>query len=143
MKARTLPIICLQIPVLLLLSIAASKKDYSNEALIGTWINEEYDELPGLSARIFLGPDGRYEGYTKISDSLPKERGYYRIMDSWTDSDGSKMYKLEVAFGFATFYFLGKVHNHGGEFEQVWTNIPIQILLLSSVTSGVVETRDL
>jgi hypothetical protein len=133
MKARTLFFICLLIPVLFLLSIAASNKDYSNEALIGTWVNEEYDEIPGLSARIVLGPEGRYEGYTKISDTLPRERGFYRIMDSWTDSEGGKMYKLEVAFGYATFYFLGKVYNNGGEFEQVWAtaiygeNLPTQI----------------
>jgi hypothetical protein len=120
MKIRTLIVILFAL-ILSTVIITAGKSDkYAGEEFIGTWINRDYNEKPGTPAKMILQPNGRYLGYEQIDAEAPRERGWYEVEDSWTDSQGRKVYQVKVSVGDFNFWFTGTVSDDGETFHQAW-----------------------
>jgi hypothetical protein len=77
-------------------SYASDKRAYvakENEALYGTWVNDEYNSSPRSAIHIYKA-DGTWIFYRKTSDETPYEEGTYTITDKWAESNGDICYKI-------------------------------------------------
>jgi hypothetical protein len=131
MKARTL--ISILILVLAVLIIAGSCVP-GNEAsakeidiykkLSGTWINKDYDGVPGSypMAKYVIERDGTYDAYADTSDTSRTSFGeIISIDEKWIDSEGNFWYKAttENLVTNMQYYELGKIHSSGNVWELI------------------------
>jgi hypothetical protein len=58
-----------------------------DEVLYGTWANEKM-----FPPKWIMKPDGSYEQYNPVSNTVPFERGRFEIWKKWTDSNGTVWY---------------------------------------------------
>ena len=61
----------------------------SDEILYGTWTNEKM-----FPPKWVMKPDGFYEQYNPVTNTVPFERGKFEIWKAWTDSEGNVWYDV-------------------------------------------------
>ena len=133
MKARTLVSILILVLTVLIIAVscATGKKASTTEIdiykeLSGTWINKDYDGVPGSwpSAKYVIARDGTFDVYADTSDT---SRTYFgkiiAIDEKWIDSEGNIRYKLttENLVEHIQNYEMGKIHSTGKVWEYIYS----------------------
>jgi hypothetical protein len=119
MKTRTVvtSLVISVVVVAILGSCAASRKTMIESEsisinLTGTWLNNEYDDMLQLPARINIHSDGSYDLFEDVDDAQRSWWGQHTILESWTDSTGTYWYKAIADDNWTnvvTYYELGKI----------------------------------
>jgi hypothetical protein len=107
------------------LSYAEEEKAYvatETEEYYGTWVNPEYKPkaFGGFPVKRVYNSDGTWEIYYLEEMTTPTWRGFYTIIDKWTDSEGSVWYKVasETRGGAYKDKHLVKISNSGNTYES-------------------------
>jgi len=143
MKTRTIVSILILILTVLIVagSCATGKKTKMPEEdlfkkLSGTWVNENYGSLEGITAALptkwVVKSDGTYDWFSESSDTDRIGYGEYKaIVDTWTDPEGNFFYKatFKVHLTTSVMYQLGMISSSGTEWEFVISgiNVPPEI----------------
>ena len=79
--------------LLLFVVVKAVQKPRVDNLLYGTFINRSVS--PGIFPQKAVRFPGGFENYALVSDTIPSEQGSERIVERWTDSEGS-WYKVQA-----------------------------------------------
>ena len=126
MKTRSLvSILILVLSVLITVgSCATTKKAISDEEFFkvwsSTWINAE-NSMVGLKFRkAIFHPDGSYDQYYEIEDTIPHDTTKLTFNEKWTDSEGNIWYKAHWENNhYVEGYSIGKFSTSGNTYEEV------------------------
>jgi hypothetical protein len=119
----TVPILCFFMLLLLLAVNPAVSGQY--EALHGTWVNKNYNEIPWHYAIQIFNPDGTFAVYENTYDKKPKLYGKFHITDSWIDAEGNTWIFSDEYVGTyfegkkVSQYTLNKINKSGRTLEWV------------------------
>ena len=126
MKARTLIYMSILFLAVTLLFAEDVKNEISDEdfmeARSGTWINLDYGK--SHPQKLIYYPDGRWEGYRQVTNTIRADWGKDIILDKWLDSKGNVWYRAhwESSFFTTTGYAMGKISNSGNTLEVIWAS---------------------
>ena len=128
MRTRTfVSILILVLAVLIIIgSCATRKKAISEEdfleAFSGIWINTNYEPKGDLGyvQKFVWYPDGRYEGYSFVTNESPAAYGRYEITDMWKDSNGDIWYTLKTETDVGRGYYMGRISDSGNTHETLY-----------------------
>jgi len=99
--------------------VSAEDVSGAKELLLGTWINTDYN-FKAESAKVIWKPDGKFEGYTRISDTAYCCGASYIIEDTWNDGDQNTWYKVRTSSD-RYYYELIRISKSGAYYELVFT----------------------
>jgi len=127
MKAiKYVPILIVAITILFMVGgCATRKKVISDEDFIkiwsGTWINSE-NNVTGIKFRkAIFHPDGSYDHYYEIRDTIFHDTTNFTFYAKWTDLEGNIWYKAHWENDhYVEGYSMGKFSNFGNTYEEVW-----------------------
>jgi hypothetical protein len=122
---RKLAVVCVVFVLALLLifgSCATGGRAYNRDfrqELVGTWINEEYNNPPHAWAKIVITSNKReiFYPHAGVEDFV---EGPLDIEDRWTDSEKNVYYKTHWTHPSMSMYSLIKLSSGGNVLEVVW-----------------------
>jgi hypothetical protein len=127
MKARTyLPILIVAIAILTIMGgCATRKKAISDEDFVkvwsGTWVGTENNVIGIKFHKAIFHPDGSYDHYYEIKDTIFNSTTKFTFYEKWTDSKGNIWYKARWEISHCIEgYSMGKFSNSGNTYEEVW-----------------------
>jgi hypothetical protein len=104
---------------------ATRKKVISDEAFAkvwsGTWISAERNVRGVNFQKAVFHPDGSYDYYYEIRDTIFHDTTRFTFQEKWTDSEGNIWYRAQWENShYVEGYSIGKFSNSGNTYEEVW-----------------------
>jgi hypothetical protein len=126
MKTKTLIFMSIFLLAVTFLFAEDVKKEISDEdfmeAWSGTWINTDYGR--SRPQKLIYYPDGRWETFVRVPNTLHDNWGKDIILDKWLDSEGNIWYRAhwESSYFTSKGYAMGKISNSGNTLEVIWAS---------------------